>query len=89
MKFGRKETVQARWEGTGDVLLVDLETERILLTNEAGLIVWWLCDGSRTMDEILGELERHYLMTTEAKESIKAFLEQLCLKGFVRREEDG
>ena len=86
MKLRRKETVQARWEGSDDVLLVDMETDKVLLTDEAGLIVWWLCDGTRTAEEVLAELSRHYHMTAEVQEAVKAFLDRLCAEGFVRGE---
>lgn len=43
-------------EATGETVVFDEAGRRLLVLNEVGAIVWYLIDGCRTVDEIVGIL---------------------------------
>lgn len=71
----------------GEVLLFNPARERILYCNETASLIWHLCDGTRTGDEIIALLVAAY---PEAAETIpgdvKATLIEFARHGAIRLE---
>lgn len=83
----RKQEVIARWESEDEIILFDSETERVEIVNEAGLIIWHLCDGTRTRSEIHEEIESRYIVDEGTKKAIDEFIDKLLGAGFLKEEE--
>lgn len=66
------------------------ETRAVQL-DEVGTFVWGLCDGSHTIEGIVRETGRHYMMNRrEVEVSVTAYLQTLLERRFIqfyRREE--
>lgn len=82
----RKQEVIARWESEDEIILFDSETERIEIINEPGLIIWYLCDGTRTRSEIHKEIESRYIVDEGTKKAIDEFIDKLLGSGFLKEE---
>lgn len=52
----RTQGVVHELEATGESVVFDEAGRRLLVLNEVGAIVWYLIDGRRTLDEIVGIL---------------------------------
>ena len=48
------------YEVDDDIVLYDPRTDAVNILNETAAAVWWLCDGSRSRDEIVAEIARLY-----------------------------
>ena len=79
----RAPSVTARWEGTEEVLLFDFASGRALVTNEAGLIAFWLCDGKRCAKDVMEELRACYYLGPVVERGIRDFICQLLAWGMV------
>ncbi|WEK54666.1 MAG: pyrroloquinoline quinone biosynthesis peptide chaperone PqqD [Candidatus Cohnella colombiensis] len=62
-----------------DMLLLP---ERVVTLNETAGAILWLCDGQRTIAQIIEELETKY-ETTNLEEDVVAFLVEAADKGWV------
>ena len=56
----RRNDVIYREAGDGDSMLYDAQAGLIHVINSTAAFVWDLCDGSRTIDEILNLMEEHF-----------------------------
>ena len=52
----RTQGVVHELDATGETVIFDEAGRRLLVLNEVGAIVWYLIDGRRTLDEIVGIL---------------------------------
>jgi len=58
--------------------------ERKIQLDKVGSTVWELCDGSKTIKEIVDALyEKYKMMQTEAEISLNAYFQQLTKRGLV------
>ncbi len=59
-------------------------TEKKIQLDKVGSIVWGLCDGERTMQDIVEHLREEYkLLPSEAEVSLNAYFNQLSKRGLV------
>ena len=63
----RKQDVISQ-EAGGTTVLLDMASGRYYSLNEVGRRIWDLCDGSRTVSEIVSTLSEHYNTPTETLE---------------------
>jgi pyrroloquinoline quinone biosynthesis protein D len=71
-------------EMDGGALLYKFGEAQALSLNETALLIWKLCDGSRTADDIVGFLSGHYPdnakeIATQVAETIQNLLEGKAL----------
>jgi len=71
----------------GEVLLFNPAREQILYCNETAWLIWQLCDGERTGDEIIALLVAAYPEAAEAiPGDVKATLIEFARHGAIRLE---
>lgn len=64
--------------------LAPAPTEKKIQLDRVGSIVWDLCDGERTMEDIVDHLHKEYkLLPSEAEVSLNAYFNQLSKRGLV------
>jgi hypothetical protein len=79
----RNPTAIARWESEDGVLITNVEDGCSVITNEPGLIVWFLCDGERTRLDVHATLAATYLMSDETVDAVDRVLERFIATGLV------
>ena len=58
--------------------------DSVVTLNETGSAVWSLCDGTRTVGEIINELASAYqVASTEIADDVNALVDQLVEAGFL------
>lgn len=75
-----------RWEEPQQAYIL-LYPEGVVKLNETGAAILELCDGSRTAEQIISELNDKYTndkYTTDVTESVYKFLEVSHAKGWIR-----
>ncbi len=57
--------------------------------NDTGKLIWGLCDGTRTREEICSDLAKQFLLedTEQLEKDVREFIEELNNIGYVREEE--
>ncbi|MFB0523704.1 MAG: PqqD family protein, partial [Candidatus Bathyarchaeia archaeon] len=73
-------------KGKGGFLskLAPAPTEKKIQLDKVGSIVWELCDGERTMQDIVERLHEEYkLLPSEAEVSLNSYFNQLSKRGLV------
>ena len=64
--------------------LAPAPTEKKIQLDRVGSIVWDLCDGERTMKDIVDHLQKEYkMLPSEAEVSLNAYFNQLSKRGLV------
>lgn len=66
-----------------ELLLYDPEHGRILALNATGALVWQLCDGARTVGEIVGLLQEGYPDAAGIPDDVEELLGKLREAGAV------
>lgn len=66
-----------------ELLLYDPEHGRILALNATGALVWQLCDGARTVGEIIGLLQEGYPDAAGIPDDVEELLGKLREAGAV------
>ena len=75
-------TVRPRWMVPPLRWIVPYKPERILRLDKLGSLVWELCDGRRTVEQIIDRFaERHHLSFHEARVSVTSYLKELLSRG--------
>jgi hypothetical protein len=65
-------------------LLFDKESETAVPVNESGALIWWMCDGSHSVDEIVDNIASRYdAERSEIDRDTRAFLDLLVRHGLV------
>ena len=76
-------------EVEGEFILYNPDTLGIVLINQTTALIFELCDGTRTEDEIAREVERRYESRPERlAEDIRTTIEQLAESGFIAMDPD-
>ncbi len=71
-------------EVDGEFFLYDPVTDRVLLINHSAAVVFDLCDGTRTEDEISAEVQRLYESQAEQlANEVRATLAEFRTHGFI------
>lgn len=71
-------------KGILDKLFPPEPRERIINLDKVGSIVWELCDGEKTIGDIVNHLvEKYKIMPEEAELSLNAYFNQLSKRGLV------
>ncbi|MBS7653839.1 MAG: PqqD family protein [Candidatus Bathyarchaeia archaeon] len=79
----RQEQKQQK-KGFLDKLFPPEPGERIINLDKVGSIVWELCDGEKTIGDIVNHLvEKYRIMPEEAELSLNAYFNQLSKRGLV------
>lgn len=68
----------------GELLLYHLNDNQILYLNETASLIWQLCDGRQTVDEIISLLSEAYPeaaanMATEVEDTVQQLLTAGCI----------
>lgn len=64
-----------------------LPRRKLLVLDEVGSLVFEKCDGKSSVRQIIGYLQRKYLLTyLEAQNSLTQYLKELALKGIIGLE---
>jgi GeoRSP system PqqD family protein len=85
----RREILTALEEG-GDVVdegtLILVDSGQVFELNLLGADIWKLCDGERTVGEVVDDLlERYDVERDELEEDVRAFLSQMEERGWVEQ----
>lgn len=69
----------------GELLLYHLDETRILYCNQTASLIWHLCDGQRTVDEMIAILGEAYpdaaeTIATDVEETMQQFLAAGCIE---------
>jgi hypothetical protein len=65
-------------------LVLPIPRERVFELDEVGREIWQLCDGERTLEELIGAfVDRHKLTRAEAEWSLRTYLRDLGKRGLV------
>ncbi len=69
----------------GEILLFHLSRRNILYCNQTASIIWQLCDGERTVQDIITVLSNTYPESTDSIiEQTKSLLEQFQKQGAIQ-----
>lgn len=67
-----------------ELVLCEPVREQVVVLNPMGAAVWELCDGARSVGEIVGEIVAHTGAPSEkVREDVAAFLADLVARGFL------
>jgi len=81
-----KDVVFTDFEG-GEGILVDLNTKQYYRLNETGALIWRSLEKGRTVEEIVSEMQKLYLVTSEhAQTSVDKLLRTLEFNKLVKRD---
>jgi len=78
--------VSCREEGPEGALLYDPDTDRALVVNSTGLLIWRILEQPHTRDEVVATLmERcnHAPPLEEVRQDVDGFIAQLRSRGFI------
>jgi radical SAM protein with 4Fe4S-binding SPASM domain len=81
--LSRKKGVIAQWKSEDEVLLFDPLTEQKQVVNEAGLIIWYLCDGTVTREGVHTIICENYITDEELENAIDEFLNLMLEAGLI------
>ncbi len=76
-------SVVLREEIDNNALLYNMERDEVFLINRSAFIIWKLCDGTRSHDQITEELKKNFAVSEEIEERIDAYLKYLYEKNLV------
>ena len=79
----RKQSLQLQ-EFDGELVLYDLEKMKVIYLSETATLIWQLCDGKRTIDEIVHLLQDAYpdnggVIETDVESAMAHFTENRTL----------
>jgi hypothetical protein len=81
----RKDDVRVQDLPDGSALLYDTETATAYPITESAAVVWKVCDGEHSLDEIADTLEAHYDASRETISSdLSNLIEDLRSKGLLQ-----
>jgi len=71
----------------GETVLLNIEARQLLGVNEVAARVWALCDGTRSVREIVVEIAREFTVDEAvALKDVRAFLEELRAAGAIESD---
>ena len=71
-------------EVDGEFFLYDPVTDRVVLINDSAAVIFALCDGTRTEDEIAAEVQRLYASEAEhLHDEVRATLAHFMADGLI------
>lgn len=71
-------------------ILFNPDTADAVGINPVGVFVWKLLDGSRTLKEIVAEVDGHFSeVPAAADQEVRVFIKELVVQGFVGHEVEG
>ena len=83
-----KETKILNMYNTINVKFKTKDTFALISTNESGLEIFTLCDGTRTQEEIVEALESQYDLNEESINYIKSFINYHISVGLIKEGYD-
>ncbi len=88
--FLRRSEVDSNALPDQTVLLFQKDTSLAVPINQAGALIWKMCDGAHTLDQMVDELAEIYDQERSRIEAdARAFLDELLRLGVVERRETG
>ena len=76
-------SVVLREEIDNNALLYNMERDEVFLINRSAFIIWKLCDGTRSHNQIKEEIKQNFVVPEEIGERIDAYLQYLYEKSLV------
>ncbi len=71
-------------EANGGALLYNMDTDDMVSLNQVGTTIWRLCNGKRSVDEIIHQLLKRYKVpATTCRQETIALLDQLSTQGLL------
>ena len=68
----------------GQSVIMTLSDNTLHCLDEVGSRIWELCDGQRTIEDIIGIIHEEYMVDYEVGEKdCQAFMQDLCAKGML------
>lgn len=68
----------------GQSVIMTLSDNTLHCLDEVGSRIWELCDGQRTLEDIVRIIHEEYMVDFEAgKTDCRTFVEELCAKGML------
>ena len=68
----------------GQAVIMTLNDNTLHTLNEVGSRIWELCDGKKTLEDIVGVIDEEYIVDNEmGKTDCEAFVKKLCTKGML------
>ena len=68
----------------GQAVIMTLNDNTLHCLNGVGTRIWELCDGQRTIEDIIGIIQEEYMVDYEVGEKdCQAFMQDLCAKGML------
>jgi hypothetical protein len=79
-----------REESDSGALLFNPDTGQVILLNETALFIWGLCDGTRTLADIMAEVAENFDDVPEAQlnSDLMSFVEGLVKSGYLGTEHE-
>ncbi len=70
--------------GENEIILYLEATDRVVTLNETGSAIWTLCDGSRTIEQLVAEIASAYQTEQGAvRADVETLLDELTEAGFL------
>lgn len=85
--LAKSTSVILRKDSDGHATLYDASTEIFHVANPSGVVVWELCDGTRSPSDIKEEICARYQVSTDLLERVDAFLAYLIDPGLLHTVE--
>ncbi len=68
----------------GQAVIMTMEDNTLHTLNNVGSKMWELCNGQRTIEEIIQAIQDEYTISREeAKADCESFIHELCIKGIL------
>lgn len=81
--FIKNQKIQIRDKARKKYLLYNITNQRNLIIDETGKLIWELCDGKKTVDDIINYIKNNYYLAKgtndKIEEIIKKFIKVLFL----------
>jgi len=73
----------------GQAVIMTMEDNTLHTLNAVGSRMWKLCDGQRTIEEIIQTIHKEYSVSCEdAQEDCESFIHELCSKGILTLQDE-
>ena len=85
LRYLRNPDVDLREEGEDGGLLYSPDTNQIRVLNASGLCIWELCDGSRDLAGLTGELSEAFdgVPHDDVHDHVLTFMNEMLAHGFI------
>ncbi|MFP4573906.1 MAG: PqqD family peptide modification chaperone [Desulfobacterales bacterium] len=84
-KYAKNPDVVVREEDKDGVLLYNPDTDQILIFNTTAYFIWQVCDGTRTLTDIISAVKEHFdkVPEDEMEEQVAKYVSDMLTAGFI------